>query len=98
MTLAIVSSTGKRVRRDNEQTWPRESSRHGRRIAVTDQDRSPKAAGDERAALLRRTAERAILYLDTLDTRTVAPSPAAIAHLAALREPLPERPTDPDAV
>ena len=67
-------------------------------MAVTEQDRSPKAAGDERAALLRRAAERAIHYLDTLDARTVAPSPAAIAQLATLREPLPEYRTDPDAV
>lgn len=65
---------------------------------VTDQELLPSAAGDARAVLLRAAAERAIHYLDTLDARSVAPSPDAVARLAALREPLPEGPTDPDAV
>ncbi len=46
--------------------------------------------------LLELSAERAIAYLEGLEERPVAPSAAAVAGLAALDEPLPERPT-PDA-
>ena len=46
--------------------------------------------------LLEMSAERAIAYLEGLENRPVAPSAAAVAGLAALDEPLPERPT-PDA-
>ncbi|MEI2659901.1 MAG: aminotransferase class V-fold PLP-dependent enzyme, partial [Bifidobacterium adolescentis] len=42
--------------------------------------------------LLEMTAERAIDYLEGLQERPVAPSAAAVAGLAALDEPLPERP------
>ena len=48
--------------------------------------------------LLNAAAERAIRYLETLDDRSVAPSPQAVAALARLDEPLPERPSDPAAV
>src|SRR2546430_6121997 len=49
-------------------------------------------------ALLRTTADRAARYLTSLKERSVAPTPAALANLARLDEPLPERPTDPSAV
>jgi glutamate/tyrosine decarboxylase-like PLP-dependent enzyme len=45
--------------------------------------------------LLRTTAERAVQYLDGLDTRGVTPSAEALAQLAELGGPLPDRPTDP---
>jgi glutamate/tyrosine decarboxylase-like PLP-dependent enzyme len=48
--------------------------------------------------LLRTTAERAARYLAGLKDRGVAPSPKALANLARLDEPLPERPTDPSTV
>ena len=47
--------------------------------------------------LLSDASTRAIRYLDTLATRPVAPTPAAIAALRAFDEPLPEKPTDPAA-
>lgn len=50
------------------------------------------------ASLLGDAAARARRYLGTLDARGVAPTPAAIAALAALDEPLPEGQTDPAAV
>lgn len=48
--------------------------------------------------LLNETAERAIRYLDALPERRVAPSTDAVENLAALRTPLPDGPTSPDAV
>jgi glutamate/tyrosine decarboxylase-like PLP-dependent enzyme len=48
--------------------------------------------------LLNAAAERAIRYLETLDDRSVAPSPRAVAALARIDEPLPEGPSDPAAV
>jgi glutamate/tyrosine decarboxylase-like PLP-dependent enzyme len=48
--------------------------------------------------LLRSTADRAIRYLDTIDTRSVAPAAEAVERLRDLGGPLPERPTDPGAV
>ncbi len=48
--------------------------------------------------LLSRTAEIAACYLETLDARSVAPAPEALAQLAELDEPLPEGPQDPTAV
>jgi glutamate/tyrosine decarboxylase-like PLP-dependent enzyme len=48
--------------------------------------------------LLTGVAERAIRYLETLDSRSVAPSTQAVAALAQLDEPLPEGPSDPAAV
>lgn len=44
--------------------------------------------------LLQATAQRAIRYLSSVDTRGVAPTPEAIARLAALGGPLPEEPAD----
>ncbi len=49
-------------------------------------------------ALVRDGAERAIRYLERLDERSVGPSADAVASLARLREPLPERPCDPAEV
>ncbi len=48
--------------------------------------------------LLRLSAERAIRYLETLDERGVAPTPAALERLAELGGPLPEAPADPAEV
>src|SRR5437764_7438772 len=48
--------------------------------------------------LLRTTADRAARYLASLQDRSVAPTPEALANLARLDEPLPERPADPSAV
>lgn len=48
--------------------------------------------------LLKETTDRALRYSDGLNDRSVAPSPEAIANLRRLDEPLPEVPTDPEAV
>ena len=48
----------------------------------------------ERAALLRDSAERAIVYLDALEGRSVAPSREAVSALRQLDERLPPEPTD----
>ncbi len=48
--------------------------------------------------LLRDVAERAGDYLQTLDNRSVIPSPEAIDRLRQLDEPLPDEPTEPDQV
>jgi glutamate/tyrosine decarboxylase-like PLP-dependent enzyme len=48
--------------------------------------------------LLKAGAERAIRYIETIDERSVAPSPRAVAALARLDEPLPEGPSEPGAV
>lgn len=45
--------------------------------------------------LLEDAAQRAISYLEGIRTRTVAPSPEAVAGLAALDGPLPEGPGNP---
>ncbi len=48
--------------------------------------------------LLDMTAQRAVHYLQGLDRRSVAPTDAAIASLARLDQPLPDQPTDAEAV
>src|SRR2546427_12868444 len=48
--------------------------------------------------LLKDTAERAWRYRRSLHDRTVAPTREALANLRRLDEPLPEAPTDPEAV
>jgi glutamate/tyrosine decarboxylase-like PLP-dependent enzyme len=45
--------------------------------------------------LLSDASARAIRYLEGLDARSVAPTPAAIKQLQALNAPLPARPGDP---
>src|SRR4051812_12586574 len=45
--------------------------------------------------LLYQTTERALHYLNSLDQRGVAPTPAALAQLHELGGPLPDAPTDP---
>lgn len=55
-------------------------------------------ATDNRASLLRETAERAIHYLDGLDARPVAAPDAARQQLAELDIPLPDGPLGPEAV
>lgn len=45
--------------------------------------------------LLSDAAARAARYLETLDTRAVAPTPKAVAALRAFDEPLPAAPGDP---
>ncbi len=54
--------------------------------------------GETRAALLKHTLAAALDYLNTEDGRSVAPSPDAVAALSVFREPLPEGPSDPDAI
>jgi len=48
--------------------------------------------------LLENTAQRAIAYLEGLDSRGVAPAPEAVAKLSALDVPLPEETDQPEAV
>src|SRR5690349_2886283 len=48
--------------------------------------------------LLENAAERAISYLEGLDSRGVAPLPDAVAKLTALDQPLPEGPREPEEV
>jgi len=48
--------------------------------------------------LLADAARRAARYLDALEDRPVAPSPAAVAALAELDRPLPDAPVEPAAV
>ncbi len=48
--------------------------------------------------LLKHVAERAGRYLEDLGERRVAPSPEALAGLTRLDGPLPDGPTDPEAV
>src|SRR5258708_608769 len=48
--------------------------------------------------LLEATASHAADYLETLDTRPVAPTPQAIENLKTLDEPLPQHPAEPDEV
>jgi glutamate/tyrosine decarboxylase-like PLP-dependent enzyme len=44
--------------------------------------------------LLHMTAERAVRYLDSLDTRGITPAPEALARLTELGGPLPDAPTN----
>src|SRR5213076_2621861 len=44
--------------------------------------------------LVRTTADRAARYLASLQERSVAPTPEALANLARFDEPFPEHPTD----
>ncbi|MGH8414878.1 MAG: pyridoxal phosphate-dependent decarboxylase family protein [Gammaproteobacteria bacterium] len=48
--------------------------------------------------LLEDAAQRAISYLENLDTRSVAPLPDAVAALSVLDQPLPEQPNKPESV
>ena len=48
--------------------------------------------------LLKATAERAIGYLQKMDSRSVAPSAEAVANLVKFDEPMPEGPVDPERV
>ncbi len=48
--------------------------------------------------LLENAAERAISYLEGLDSRGVAPSPESVAKLTALDQSLPEGPREPEEV
>jgi glutamate/tyrosine decarboxylase-like PLP-dependent enzyme len=48
--------------------------------------------------ILENAAQRAIAYLENLDTRKVAPLADAVAKLPVLDQPLPEKPQPPEAV
>lgn len=48
--------------------------------------------------LLQTTAERALGYLHSLETRPVAPTPEALDRLARLDRPLPDQPVAPETV
>jgi glutamate/tyrosine decarboxylase-like PLP-dependent enzyme len=50
---------------------------------------------DGNEALLKDACERAIRYLKDIQSRPVAPSPDAVAHLSDLGGPMPEGPTEP---
>ena len=45
--------------------------------------------------ILNDASRRAIAYLENLDSRSVAPTPEAVANLTAFDEPLPSKPSDP---
>ena len=47
--------------------------------------------------LLEDAAQRAIQYLESLDTRGVAPTPEAVAALSRFERSMPEAPQDPAA-
>jgi len=49
-------------------------------------------------AALSEAAARAVAYLESADSRSVAPAAEALARLAELGGPLPEAPTDPAIV
>lgn len=59
---------------------------------------TPERASSSHATLLAATARFAADYLDTLDTRPVAPLASAVARLRELDEPLPDAGADPHAV
>ena len=59
---------------------------------------SAASYSETRTALLKRAARDAMDYLEDEDSRSVAPSPQAVAALSALRGPLPPGPTSPEAV
>ena len=48
--------------------------------------------------LLENAAQRAILYLENLETRAVAPSPESITKLAILDQLMPTGPSTPESV
>src|SRR6185437_5538135 len=59
----------------------------------------PKAVGDaDRTRLFDHALRAALGYLNTVDERPVAPAPAQVAALDQLCGPVPEEPTDADAV
>jgi len=49
-------------------------------------------------SLLADVSKRAARYLDGLNSRPVAPTPAALARLSQLDEPLPQQPTAAEVV
>ena len=59
---------------------------------------SAVSSSEGRIALLKRAARDAMDYLEAEDSRSVAPSPRAVAALSALRGPLPPGPTSPETV
>jgi len=59
---------------------------------------SAVSVSEARTTLLKRAARAAMDYLESEDTRSVAPSPKAVAALNALRAPLPPGPTSAEAV
>ncbi len=68
-------------------------------MVVSHSSHSPAVSvSDARTALLKRAARDAMDYLEAEDSRSVAPSPQAVAALSALRGPLPPGPTSPETV
>jgi glutamate/tyrosine decarboxylase-like PLP-dependent enzyme len=49
-------------------------------------------------SLLEDAAHRSIRYLESMDERSVIPSPQAVERLSKLKEPLPEKPTSDEEV
>lgn len=56
------------------------------------------AGAADRAQLLQHVLRAALDYLEGVNDRPVAPRPQDVAALETLREPVPERPADADAV
>jgi glutamate/tyrosine decarboxylase-like PLP-dependent enzyme len=68
-------------------------------MVVARSSHSPAVSGfDARTALLKHAARDAMDYLEEEDSRSVAPTPQAVAALSALRAPLPPGPTNPETV
>jgi glutamate/tyrosine decarboxylase-like PLP-dependent enzyme len=69
-------------------------------MAVPRSSHSAPAASlsESRAALLKRAARAAMDYLEHEDTRSVAPTPKAVAGLSVFRGPLPPGPTSAETV
>jgi glutamate/tyrosine decarboxylase-like PLP-dependent enzyme len=67
-------------------------------LETPDSASSSPSVSNSRAALLTHALRHAIDYLDGEDGRPVAPLPASVEALEALRTPLPEGPTDADDV
>lgn len=59
---------------------------------------SADSVSSARAALLKRAARDAVDYLETVNTRAVAPRSEDVAALSALCGPLPPGPTSPETV
>ncbi len=67
-------------------------------VAPSHPRQSAASVAESRAALLKHAARDAVDYLETVNTRPVAPTREAVNALAALRGPLPDGPTSPEAV
>jgi len=67
-------------------------------VAPSHPNPSADSVSSARAALLKHAARDAVDYLESVNSRSVAPPPEAVAALKALCGPLPSGPTSPEAV